>query len=593
MDPSPAPALRSRLLWQGYAAFAVALGAAYFCLRNGSDLQLIVYQLFGLAAPIAIVVGVRRYRPARYHHWLLLAGGLVFWIAGDGYWDSYRWLLGRQAPYPSPADVAFLLGYPLLIGGVLVLFRGWGRPRIGDLLDGAIIAAAAAAIAAPVLLQPLFASGSSTFETAIVVGFPVADFLMAIILVQLIFRAGIRNVSLRFFMVGMVALLIADAVYSYLNAHSGYTTGMAIDAGWLANYALWGLAALHPSMADIRSVPPRQVRRLSGSRIGLLVTALLAAPIALMVEAETGDPVGPVDLSVIIILALLVGARFLLLQRERNEAQTALAVSEQEYRELFREADEARAALASQNEQLRELDSLKDDLISLVSHELRTPLTSIVGYLDLVVEDEGSLTEEQRQFLEVVGRNAKRLLSLVSDLLFVAQSEAGRMTLEREPLELRELVENAVSAAAPTAQSRSIDLTFTCGDGGEVVGDDQRLAQVVDNLLSNALKFTPAGGSVSVTLRRDGNTVLVEVADTGFGISPDEQERLFTRFFRTETAVKQAIQGTGLGLSIAKAIVEGHGGTIGVESADGKGATFRVALPSTMAVTTKPYEAAA
>jgi signal transduction histidine kinase len=325
----------------------------------------------------------------------------------------------------------------------------------------------------------------------------------------------------------------------------------------------------------------------------VLLIALLAAPIALIGDVAGGGRVGILELGVIVVLILLVGARFLLLQRERNQVQAALAVSEREYRELFKEADAARAALASQNDQLREVDTLKDDLISLVSHELRTPLTSIVGYLDLVVEDGESLTEEQRSFLEVVGRNAKRLLSLVSDLLFVAQSEAGRMELERAPLVLRELIENAVSAAVPTAQARSIDLTFACHDAGNVVGDDQRLAQVVDNLLSNALKFTPPGGSVAVTLRKDGNTVLVEVADTGFGISPDEQDRLFTRFFRTESAVKRAIQGTGLGLSIAKAIVEGHGGTIGVESADGKGATFRVALPSAMAGATAPIEAAA
>jgi signal transduction histidine kinase len=327
--------------------------------------------------------------------------------------------------------------------------------------------------------------------------------------------------------------------------------------------------------------------------VGVLVTALVAAPIALIVDAESGGRVGVPELCILVVLTLLVGARILLLQRQRNQAQAALAVSEQKYRELFKEADRGRAALASQNDQLRELDSLKDDLISLVSHELRTPLTSIVGYLDLVVEDESTLTEEQRKFLEVVERNAKRLLSLVSDLLFVAQSEAGRMTLEREPLNLRELVENAVSAAAPIAKRRSIDLTFICDDGADVVGDDQRLAQVIDNLLSNALKFTPPGGSVDVTVENDGTTVLVEVADTGFGISADEQQRLFTRFFRTETAVKRAIQGTGLGLSIVKAIVEGHGGTISVESAEGQGATFRVALPSAIAVTTEPFEAAA
>ena len=593
MEASTAPALRSRLLWQGYAAVALGLGVAYFFLPSGSDAQLIIYQLFGLAAPIAIIVGVRRYRPTRYHHWLLLAGGLAFWVIGDGYWDSYRWILDRQAPYPSPADVAFLLGYPLLIGGVLVLFRGWGRPRIGDVLDGAIIAAAAALVAAPVLLQPLFAAGSSTFETAIVIGFPVGDFLMTIILIQLLFRAGIRNVSLRFFMVGMVALVIADAVYSYLNTHGGYASGMAVDAGWLLNYALWGVAALHPSMGSMRSVTTRTVRGLSGWRIGLLVTALLAAPIALIVEAETGDPVGATDLSVIIVLTLLVGARFLLLQRERNQAQAALAVSEREYRELFKEADAARVALAAQNDQLRELDTLKDDLISLVSHELRTPLTSIVGYLDLVVEDEDALTEEQQGFLEVVGRNSKRLLSLVSDLLFVAQSEAGRMMLKREPLSLRDLVAQAVSAAEPIAHDRKIDLTVTCPDSGDVVGDEQRLGQVIDNLLSNGLKFTPPGGSVAVTVTTKPDTVLIEVADTGFGISDEEQQRLFTRFFRTDAAMKRAIQGTGLGLSIVKAIVEGHGGTISVQSAEGEGATFRVELPTAASIRNEPIKAAA
>ncbi|MDX6493210.1 MAG: hypothetical protein QOH02_1145, partial [Gaiellaceae bacterium] len=184
MEPSTASVVRSRLLWQGYAAVALVLGVVYFNLPNGSDVQLIVYQLFGLAAPIAIVVGVRRHRPARYQHWLLFAAGLSCWVIGDGYWDSYRWLLGRQAPYPSPADVAFLFGYPLLIAGVLVLFRGWGRPRIGDLLDGAIVAVVGAMIAAPVLLQPLLAAGSSAYETAIVIGFPVGDFLVAIVVVQ-------------------------------------------------------------------------------------------------------------------------------------------------------------------------------------------------------------------------------------------------------------------------------------------------------------------------------------------------------------------------------------------------------------------------
>jgi signal transduction histidine kinase len=167
------------------------------------------------------------------------------------------------------------------------------------------------------------------------------------------------------------------------------------------------------------------------------------------------------------------------------------------------------------------------------------------------------------------------------------------MMLKREPLSLRDLVAQAASAAEPTAHDRKIDLTVTCPDSGDVVGDEQRLAQVIDNLLSNALKFTPPGGSVAVTVETKPDTVLVEVADTGFGISDEEQQRLFTRFFRTDTAMKRAIQGTGLGLSIVKAIVEGHGGTISVQSAEGEGATFRVALPTAAPITNEPIEAAA
>jgi len=256
--------LRSRLLWQGYAAAAFVLSVVYFCLRAGSDAQLVIYQLLGLAAPIAIVVGLRRYRPARYQHWLLFAAGLVLWVVGDAYMDSYLWFLGRQAPYPSAADLAYLGAYPLMIGGVLVLLRGWGRPRIGDLLDGAIIAIAAALVTAPVLLAPLIATASSAFQDTITIAYPVADLIMLIALVQLLFRARVPNFSLRCVMVGIVALLIADVVYSFLNLNGAYTSGMAVDAGWMAN--LRALGRRGPPPVDGRDAlgPPAQTIRAVG-----------------------------------------------------------------------------------------------------------------------------------------------------------------------------------------------------------------------------------------------------------------------------------------------------------------------------------------
>ena len=248
-----------------------------------------------------------------------------------------------------------------------------------------------------------------------------------------------------------------------------------------------------------------------------------------------------------------------------------------------------------QNERLRELDRLKDSLLASVSHELRTPLTSIRGYAELLLEREaGELTDEQEQFLNVIDRNSDRLLHVIGDLLFVAQVDAGKVTLERTNLDLRELVCECVEAARPSAASKRIGLDLDHEPVREIQGDRSRLAQLFDNLLSNAIKFTPEGGCVHVRLAAADGVAVVEVADTGIGIPEDERDKLFEQFFRTRGATEQAIQGTGLGLSITKAITEAHGGTISVESEEGVGTTFRVELPlrpGTGAESTVPSDA--
>ena len=246
------------------------------------------------------------------------------------------------------------------------------------------------------------------------------------------------------------------------------------------------------------------------------------------------------------------------------------------------EAEAARRVMAEQNKRLRELDRLKDEFLSLVSHELRTPLTSIRGYLDLVLDEEaGDLNPEQRRFLEAVERNSGRLLRLVGDLLFVAQADAGRLSLEKAKVDLAGLAADCVEGAVPAAAEKSIDLVLAAKPVPAFVGDRGRLAQVLDNLISNALKFTPEGGSVEVSTKLNGDHVSVEVSDTGIGIPVADQPRLFERFFRSSVAEDQAIPGTGLGLAIVKAIVEAHKGEIKIDSKEGRGTTFRVDLPLT------------
>jgi signal transduction histidine kinase len=282
----------------------------------------------------------------------------------------------------------------------------------------------------------------------------------------------------------------------------------------------------------------------------------------------------------LVLIAFPIAYRWGRLNENLTERETDLAESEHRFRTLFEEAEAGRRLQVEQNDRLRKLDRMKDDFVASVSHELRTPLTSISGYVELMIEGEtGSLNQEQLSFLGVVRRNADRLLRLVGDLLFAAQSDARQVEFERAPVDLLPLVMHAFEAARPAAADREIELALETESVGGLDGDAGRLGQMIDNLMSNALKFTPPGGTVSVRLSRRGESAQIEISDTGMGISDDDQQRLFERFFRTSAATEQAIQGTGLGLSIAAAIAEGHGGTIEVKSEVGRGTTFSVVLP--------------
>jgi signal transduction histidine kinase len=249
-------------------------------------------------------------------------------------------------------------------------------------------------------------------------------------------------------------------------------------------------------------------------------------------------------------------------------------------RERLRAAErEAATALSEQNERLRELDRMKDQFVSTVSHELRTPLTSMIGYLELTLEGEaGELTEEQQQFLGIVSRNCTRLNKLIDDILFVARVDAGRLSLDPEWIGIGEVAWAAVESAQAAADKKDVRLQFSANGGlPPFWGDYTRLTQMLDNLLNNAVKFTPEGGEVTVSVVQRGDSLRVEVADTGLGIPEDEVGRLFERFFRASTGT--SIQGSGLGLPIVKSIVEVHGGAISVESEPGVGTTFAVDLP--------------
>ena len=243
---------------------------------------------------------------------------------------------------------------------------------------------------------------------------------------------------------------------------------------------------------------------------------------------------------------------------------------------------ERTAQLEAANEQLKQMDRLKSQFLAHVSHELRTPLTSITGFTDNMLEGlAGSLSEKQQQYLTRMKANGGRLARMIANLLDLSRIEAGKLELTLEDVALTGLVSDVVEQIRPLALTKHQRLQFRCDIPDMTVwGDSDRLSQIVTNLVDNAVKYTPDGGSVTVGVCRDGvHFAQVSVADNGPGIPPDALPRLFDPFFRVSGHERSQIKGLGLGLSIVKELVELHGGSISVQSDEGKTTEFRFTIP--------------
>jgi signal transduction histidine kinase len=276
------------------------------------------------------------------------------------------------------------------------------------------------------------------------------------------------------------------------------------------------------------------------------------------------------------VLTTVAAITGLMVQQLVDETRRRTALLEEQTDSLTR----ASAQLAEQNERLLELDRLKDEFVATASHELRTPLTSLSGYLEMSLDAaEGPLSPTREAHLRIVQRNAGRLTALVDQLLFLARADSHPLELDPQPVDLDGILNEAAETARPTASAKNIALLVETDAPQRALADRPQLLRIVDNLVTNAVKFTPDGGTVRLTARGEGTTAILEVTDTGAGIPAAEQPDLFNRFYRGTNAIERAIPGSGLGLAISQVIAEAHGTTIQVESTPGAGSTFRLALP--------------
>ena len=256
--------------------------------------------------------------------------------------------------------------------------------------------------------------------------------------------------------------------------------------------------------------------------------------------------------------------------------QVAIAL---ENARLYKTLQERAQQLTGAYEELKVLDRMKDEFVQTVSHELRTPLTFIKGYVELLLEEVmGDLNEEQKNALKIVAQRAESVISLVNDIISLTRPDS--MALSLQPIDLGDLALTSIQAAQAVTGQAGIELRAAIDDRLPLVmADPQRLSQVFDNLIGNAIKFSPDGGSICVRLRLEDKAVRVEVADQGIGISPDQLQRIWERFYQVDSTTTRRFGGTGLGLAIVKRLVEAHGGQVGVTSTVGVGSTFYFSIP--------------
>jgi signal transduction histidine kinase len=557
-----------RKLWLWYLAAALVIAAVY--LWSGSlVVHAVLITVIGVSSALATFVAIVLWRPERRILWVLVGVAQAAETVGTALF--YHRILESGAPPPlgSANDPFWISFYVLFSAALIMLLRRRGSTRAA-VLDAALLAVAGAVPTVLILIEPyISASGLPALGKAVQIASALGDVVLAAVFLRLV-ASGARWSPASFLLLAAAPCFLAsDFIWNWLTLLGNFQPGSWADAGWLLAYIFTGAASLHPSMVRLGEVEPVGVNENESVRqpvLGRLYLLVLGAALLVSPGLHVAEKVSGRDFGSLSVVALLSTLALLVLVRVAG---------------TVRESERLRLEVAEQNQRLLQLDKMKDEFVASVSHELRTPLTSIRGYLELIRDDK-NIDEEQKKMLSIVDRNADRLLRLVSDLLFVAQREDAEIVGDISELDLMELAREGVEGAGPQASTAGVTLELH-GESAFLQGDPSRLSQVIDNLISNAIKFTPAGGQIDVRVDVRAEQVILAVSDTGMGVPKGEQADLFQRFFRTRGANAAAIQGTGLGLSIVKEIVESHGGTIGFTSREGLGTTFTVELPGNAA----------
>ena len=262
-----------------------------------------------------------------------------------------------------------------------------------------------------------------------------------------------------------------------------------------------------------------------------------------------------------------------------KDVYAELARVKQEQQETVKMLVRRDLALGRANDRLRELDRIKSEFISIAAHQLRTPLSAVKWIMSMLEADEFASPEERQEFISKAAESTNRMIALINDLLEVDHLQSGRLQFTFESVDVAKVLEIVTSELKPQIEAKRQTLHMNLAQNAPVKGDTAKLQALLQNLVENAMKYTPVDGTIDIATAVKENFLEISVKDNGIGIPRDQLSQLFTKFFRAKNAMKVDTTGSGLGLFITKQVVERHGGTIRFESVEGKGSTFFVLLP--------------
>jgi two-component system sensor histidine kinase/response regulator len=691
--------------WRAFtiAASAAALLAAAFvawtALRLGGDTATVAVDDIGeavaaLIAAISCGLAAARTSNRTRLAWTFFAASAASWCAGEVVWSVYEVGMGVDVPFPSAADVGFLLAIPLALVGVFAFTSAPSRltTRGEALLAGATIALSLLFVAWALGLGKVYDTSTASPPARLIgLAYPVADIITITVLVLALRRARRSELGSLFLLLGgLASAAFADSAFAYLTASGTYgTIGSLLDSGWVIGYLMIALAPIWPATAaeKVKVEGPIELWQLVLPWVAVLAAAITAIKLAagdqvldrfetvmagsiglllvgsqvlshrdslsllaksqqaenqlarrnsLLNEIVTHAPLGIVrvgtDMRIIDVnprmaalmhveASQLVGmpvAAYLdpteftrvfdLFQPLWNGAVDSIESDSRAVRgdrtsawlhwsattvrnaagrieyflAMYEDTDAQHAANEAATAHLagiERLNQLKSEFITLVSHEFRTGLVGIQGFSEMI-RDSDLEVADVKSFAGDINKDAQRLNRMINDMLDLDRIEAGRLTLRLEAVDINVVLHEAVERARASSEHHVFELKL---DPAHPVTqcDADRVAQIVANLLTNAVKYSPDGGEIVVSSHASEGFVEVSVRDHGVGIAPEFAKRLFSRYERYEKTSGKII-GTGLGLAIARQIVELHHGRIWLDTTVGSGSDFRFTLPMTL-----------